>query len=337
MDEKALKETAIDELVQELRRRDRHRGAGGERSAKRTSARISMRRRDLHDVPTGELVRITRDRQRVVYGTDDREDVRNVQNKNVQRVAASVVALVKTEDLVSKAGGYKLRTESYQEAYDLCGSERFASQPIGCFCSGFLVAPDIIATAGHCVESDADLPGVRFVFGFRMRTAEDANVTFAKDDVYAGKKVIGRQFSGGGADWALVRLDRPVIGRAPLAIRRVGKVGNSQKLFVLGHPCGLPLKYAPAAQVRTNSHADFFVANLDTYGGNSGSPVFNAGNRVVEGILVRGETDFVSNGSCSVSLVCPTSGCRGEDVTRSTRWAAKVPKAKAKAKKSARP
>ena len=70
------------------------------------------------------------------------------------------------------------------------------------------------------------------------------------------------------------------------------------------------------------------MANLDTYGGNSGSPVFNAQNNKVEGILVRGETDFVSNGQCNVSLVCPSTGCRGEDVTRATVWSAKVPKAR---------
>jgi hypothetical protein len=81
--------------------------------------------------------------------------------------------------------------------------------------------------------------------------------------------------------------------------------------------------------VRDNTPVPFFAANLDTYGGNSGSPVFNATSGTVEGILVRGENDFVSNGSCYVSLVCPTTGCRGEDVTRSTVWSSKVPKIKA--------
>lgn len=39
-------------------------------------------------------------------------------------------------------------------------------------------------------------------------------------------------------------------------------------------------------------------------------------NGVVEGILVRGEADYVSNGTCNVSKVCPSTGCRGEDCTR---------------------
>ena len=59
-----------------------------------------------------------------------------------------------------------------------------------------------------------------------------------------------------------------------------------------------------------------FTANLDTYGGNSGSPVFNSETHEVEGILVRGDTDFVPLGKCMVSAVCPTNGCIGEDCTR---------------------
>jgi V8-like Glu-specific endopeptidase len=188
------------------------------------------------------------------------------------------------------------------------------------------VAKDVIATAGHCVKSAADLAGLRFVFGFRMKDKARANTTFGADDVYEGKEILGRQLVGDGPDWALVRLKRAVVGRVPLAVRTSGKIGNRQAVFVIGHPNGLPTKYAPGAKVRDNTDASFFVANLDTYGGNSGSPVFSGSSFKVEGILVRGENDFVSNGTCNVSLVCPTTGCRGEDVTRATVWSGKIPK-----------
>ena len=90
-------------------------------------------------------------------------------------------------------------------------------------------------------------------------------------------------------------------------------------MHVIGHPVGLPAKVAGGAIVRDNTPNPFFVANLDTYGGNSGSPVFNSRTHRVEGILVRGERDFVARGNCTVSFVCPTTGCRGEDVTRITK------------------
>ena len=47
-------------------------------------------------------------------------------------------------------------------------------------------------------------------------------------------------------------------------------------------------------------------------------PAINETTGEVEGILVRGETDFVYKNSCRVSNVCADDGCRGEDVTRIT-------------------
>jgi hypothetical protein len=324
-----LEAWTADELLAELRRRERgaaKAGAPGGRT--RGAARAPGRLGDLQGVATGDLARAVQDRQRVVYGVDNRKDLYQVTSPAVRRAAAAVVALVKASDLAGNAdGSFTLATESYQQAYDLCGNEPFVSQPIGCFCSGFLVAPDVIATAGHCVKSEADLAGIRFVFDFRMNDAASARTSFPAADVYEGQALIGRRLAGDGTDWALVRLDRPVTGRAPVGVRTSGKIGSAQTLFVIGHPSGLPQKYAPGARVRDNSPVPFFVANLDTYGGNSGSPVFNASSRKVEGILVRGENDFVTNGTCYVSLVCPTTGCRGEDVTRATVWADKIPKA----------
>ena len=201
--------------------------------------------------------------------------------------------------------------------------ERFANQQAGAFCSSFLVGSTMIATAGHCATSD-DVTTVRFVFGFRMSDATTAVTRIRKSDVYAGKSIVGRVRENSGADWALVELDRPVTGRPILPIRRNGRIANNSPVSVMGHPSGLPLKFAAGSTVRDNSPSAFFVANLDTYGGNSGSPVF-AADGTVEGILVRGEADYVSNGDCLVSKVCPSTGCRGEDCTRITELADKVP------------
>lgn len=329
MDPKHLKEWTADELLVELRRRERASAAGPAAGADRLAAGpVPARVRDVRSLPTAELAKLVQDRQRVIYGVDNRQDLYQVKSAAVRKVAAAVVALVEADDLAAQAdGSFKLRTESYQQSFQLCGSEPFVSQPVGCFCSGFLVAADVVATAGHCVKSQADLARMRFVFGFRMEDAATPRTAFPKDDVYAGKQLIGRQLAANGTDWALIRLDRPVVGRTPLKYRTSGKIKDTQRLFVIGHPSGLPQKYAPGAQVRDNSPQPFFVANLDTYGGNSGSPVFNAQSRKVEGILVRGENDFVTNGSCYVSLVCPTTGCRGEDITRATVWAGKIGKA----------
>jgi len=330
-----LKDWTVEELVLELRhreRRERTRGAGRSLGAASGPGRAA----GLAEVSTERLAGALRDRQRVIYGIDNRDDIYQVKSAKVRGLAGRVAALVKTSDLTRNAdGSFTLATASYQQEYDLCGNEPFASQPLGCFCSGFLVASNVVATAGHCVKGPADLTTTRFVFGWRMLDAARARTTFPAEDVYDGRAIVGRQLTPTGADWALVKLDREVTGRAPLPLRTSGKVGNTARVFVIGHPSGLPAKYAPGARVRDNSPAAHFVANLDTYGGNSGSPVFNTSTKKVEGILVRGENDYVSNGTCQVSQRCPTTGCRGEDVTRVTVWAAKVPKAKGTSKAKA--
>jgi V8-like Glu-specific endopeptidase len=89
------------------------------------------------------------------------------------------------------------------------------------------------------------------------------------------------------------------------------------EVLVIGHPTGLPTKLADGAVIRSLKET-YFIANLDTYGGNSGSAVFDANSGLVEGILVRGEQDYVrSSSGCLASNVCRNDGCRGEDVTYS--------------------
>jgi V8-like Glu-specific endopeptidase len=83
----------------------------------------------------------------------------------------------------------------------------------------------------------------------------------------------------------------------------------------MGFPLGLPLKVTLNGTVR-EVFADYFQANLNSYSGNSGSPVFDINSGSVAGILVRGENDFEwnENDRCMQSKFCPMGECRGEDV-----------------------
>jgi hypothetical protein len=116
-----------------------------------------------------------------------------------------------------------------------------------------------------------------------------------------------------------------VVGRTPVTLRRTGKIADRDAVFVVGHPCGLPQKVAGKARVADNREASHFAATLDTYGGNSGSGVFSATTFELEGLLVRGQTDFISVGGCYVSQVYPSTGAKGEDVMRTAGWLAKLP------------
>jgi hypothetical protein len=270
----------------------------------------------LADVSTKDLAAALRIGQKVVYGVDDRKDLFEVSDSSVKANSRSVVSLFLASGIVSNGDGTStLQTGKFGQLNSLCQQEPYYHQPAGAFCSGFLVAPAIIATAGHCVNED-NVTTVRFVFGFQMSDASTAALRIPDSDIYTGAEVIGRELTNDGTDWCLVRLDREVNDRQILALRSEGKIADNAEVYVLGHPSGLPLKFADGANVRINTHDAVFTANLDTYGGNSGSPVFNRNTHEVEGILVRGATDFVPVGFCMVSAICPINGCQGEDCTR---------------------
>ncbi|MBN1444447.1 MAG: trypsin-like peptidase domain-containing protein [Planctomycetes bacterium] len=265
-----------------------------------------------------EVRRILR---KVIYGADDRRDVYQVTDPDLLAAWDSTVALVSRSDLSSGPGGsYTLPSRTFGVDYDLCPAEPYFDQPDPAWCSGFLVAPDLVATAGHCVEVGQDCADVAFVFGFRMLDAATPVLTFEASQVYFCRGIVGGMVDDAGADWAVIRLDREVPDHEPLPIRRQGKIEDGAPLVIIGHPSGLPAKIAGGANVRDNGAATYFTANLDAYGGNSGSAVFNADTLQVEGILVRGEEDFELQmaGDCWESVRCPDDGCGGEDVTRIT-------------------
>ncbi len=270
---------------------------------------------------------------RMIYGADDRLDVFEVSDPSLLAAADSTVALVVTYSLRDNGNGtYSLPTgpslaQGVLDFYGLplCQDEPFRDQPLHSFCSGVLVGRDLVATAGHCVVSPDECAYAAFVFGCDMQDATTPVLTFPASDVYFCDSIVERVFETQGADWGIIRLDRPVSGHSPLPIRCSGKVPDSQPLVMMGHPMGLPTKIAGGATVRDNTPSTHFDANVDAFVGNSGSGVFNAATLEVEGLLVRGNEDFDASGDCVTSNWCPDSGCTGppfwESITRATEFA----------------
>jgi hypothetical protein len=326
-----LQAMSIEELRSELKRRERNQAVptriddyylGGKFC---NVERLLPASDPLREFASAEIINILRDKQCEIYGPDDRMDILDVTPLDVLKVSESVVALFSSRDVTDNGNGTStLKTYNFGATYGLCTREPFRNQPCGGIGTGFLLSEGAIATAGHCV-TDATIADTMFVFGFRMISTQTPNGTINKSNIYRGKRILDKKIVPGGADWAIVELDRAVVGYAALKARKSGRIGDGESVYVLGHPAGLPLKYAGNAVVRDNSPESYFVANLDTYGGNSGSPVINATTHVVEGILVRGEHDFVKDGNCKVSLPCPNTGCSGEECTRTTEFADFVP------------
>lgn len=257
--------------------------------------------------------------EKVVYGDDNRLDVFESTNELHKKLASSTAAMISNKLLEEKESFVNV-TGSTLEADGICADARFAKQQTSATCSGFLVGSDLLLTAGHCIETMSDCYNNSWVFDYSNSTGERAKFEINKNDIYKCTKIISRSLdSRTNNDFALIQLDH-ASDRAPLNYRKKGKVSDSARLVVIGHPSGLPTKISDDANVRKNKDKYFFQSNLDTFGGNSGSAVFDTVSGVVEGILVRGERDYVldSISNCYRPKICKMGECRGEDITRIT-------------------
>ena len=253
---------------------------------------------------------------KVIYGEDNRVDVFESQDAAYVELSRSTAGMISSSN-IRTSGDETVISGSSLRSRGICASERFANQISAANCSGFLISENVLVTAGHCIRTERDCKSYKWVFDYKVDSADQTNVTVANDSVYSCKRIISRSLDNFSKDdYAVIELDRKASDRRPLTFRKSGKVSTGEPLVVIGHPTGLPTKIADGAKVRSLENK-YFVANLDTYGGNSGSAVFNANTHEVEGILVRGENDYVYDSArgCQVSNKCTDNGCRGEDVT----------------------
>lgn len=256
-------------------------------------------------------------RIKVIYGEDGRKDVFESSNGLHVKLSKSTAAMIPNYK-VEEHNAYEVKLGgSTLEQRGMCASEKFSQQPTTANCSGFLVSKNLLVTAGHCIKNQSDCSGSSWVFDFKVDGSFQSEVIVDKSSVYKCKKIVSQSLdSSSQMDYALIELDKDVTDREPVSFRTSGKAKVGDELVVIGHPTGLPTKITDGAKIRSTNDV-YFVANLDTYGGNSGSAVFNATTGVVEGILVRGAQDYVYDSAqgCRVSNVLGSDAGRGEDVT----------------------
>lgn len=251
----------------------------------------------------------------VIYGQDNRKEATLHANKQLRALAPAVAGRLRKSEVSLQNGFFNLPITTLKSSMGVCSSEKFSSQRVAVECTGFLISPDTLVTAGHCMQDANDCAAHYWAFDFQHTTQR-----LAESQVFECDKIVAQALNATD-DYAVIKLKKAALGRTPLVLRSGGSISSSDSLAVIGHPSGLPMKIADKGKVRSiNEGKNFFVAELDTYGGNSGSPVINTQTLQVEGILVRGENDYKydSRLGCYKSQVCATGTCRGEDVTKIT-------------------
>lgn len=229
----------------------------------------------------------------------------------------SAVALVVNDlkvPLASDGVSRDLATKKYLDKKSLCSGQTFADKLVAddTVCTAFLVGRDVMITAGHCID-DTNRTEKKFVFGFRGDTPQ---THFTADDIYSAASVTSVI---GTPDYAIVKLDRTVCNRDPVEMESTHSLAKGDRVYVIGHPAGLPLTFANDSKVRSAGD-DLFVANLDVLGGNSGSPVFLESSDKVVGIVVDGDDGYLDIGTCTILRECPITKkpipfCEGEGCT----------------------
>ncbi len=260
--------------------------------------------------------------EKAVYGRDDRVSYSEVspQFRRLGDATAGMIQLSKLKDrgsyyeFTSKILGEQMMGNQFRNGY-LCSDEKFYSEELLPVCSGFLIGPDTLLTAGHCVTGPKSCKKNIWSFGLGLDKIRSGSLS--KNNIYKCKHVIKRGSSP--RDFALIKLDRVVSGVTPfkLSSRKV-KVGD--KVLTIGHPSNLPLKFALNGTVKSYKK-NLFKTDLDTFAGNSGSPVILKSTKEVVGILVKGALDYEKDLSrgCFVANKCLSyaqgADCLGEGVT----------------------
>lgn len=240
----------------------------------------------------------------VIYGTNSIQEV----PAGHPNADASVV-LVKKE-------AYNLFHEKNM-AYtvsEVYGIDDFpwTAQPSLGFCSGFLIAEDIVLTAGHCVAEENICADIRVVMNYdKGRMSEAMTAIECQEILKAKNDIIGQ-----GMDYALIKLKKSM-GIMPVKVAQQEAI-LGDRLYTLGYPLGSFKKKATGIVRQVIPDSGIYIANLDIFEGNSGSPVFSEKTHELIGVVSGGEDDFVKD-SKEESLLrvkrCANKGCKGEFIT----------------------
>lgn len=274
---------------------------------------------------------------RIIYGNDDRLDYSEA-SKAQQGLADSVVSIWRKAKIKTFAGDnahYYLETEPLSESpFKVCSEEKFSNQLSGAFCSGSLVGTDLVLTAGHCTLK-YECRDTAVVFGFNENLVkQNASKAVVRDghtylpvpreNVYYCSSYPAKFPED--YDIAVMKLNSSVSGRRALVVDGNHLVQVGESVFTIGHPLGSTLKVAGNAGVRFVSYEEpeiFFAADLDTFAGNSGSPVFNTVSKKIIGVLTEGGNDFVPSESGCSNYNVLAADARGGEIIRFVKPALK--------------
>jgi V8-like Glu-specific endopeptidase len=165
--------------------------------------------------------------------------------------------------------------------------------------TGWLIDPLTVVTAGHCVFLQRDGGWARSIQVWPAgNLGQDAEPWIAK------KLMSVQGWVGDGAagnDYAAIRLNRPVDNVGSFGFR-TGKTEELQRFYchIVGFPSDKPWELWGHVRQAGEVQRDTLIYSHDTYGGNSGAPVFVVENDNVLAIGIHRCGDL--SGNCATRI-----------------------------------
>lgn len=278
-----------------------------------------------------------------IYGSDERLSPSWSQSQKILDILPAIGARVHKAYIRDKRDGtVTLQGAKVSRRHNVCPNERFAQDVSVASCSGFLVAPNILLTAAHCLTPKKISPFIKlwesiFWQSPRMqrkvnhrralRECQDFSWVFNFNDVHNNLEIngsfifhnISKEYVANcedilffknneeqSQDYVLVKLDRSIpVEPLSFSEKLVDRSGDLGDFIMIGHPLGSPAKISHCPDCPVQNNRKYFRIPIDAFVGNSGSPVLDENYKVL-GILRGGSKDFndARSGQCKTYYKC---------------------------------
>lgn len=239
----------------------------------------------------------------IIYGANNINKLSDVEDRDLQDISKSVAAIVSKKRLFkdSNRSDDELTFFGTRLAHgDLMCDSSLNSQRTGARCSSFLVGPDVIATAAHCLD-DSKNEGLspievcnknRIIFDFdesRFLNDHSNNGRISESDIFKCEKIIDYKLDDD-HDYALIKLDRVVEGRQALKMLDPVDLSYGSEISTIGFPQGIVMRASTEGKYyELSTNKNWLNTQLDTFSGNSGGPIIDILTNMVVGIHTHGE------------------------------------------------